>query len=132
MDQIDILSIVESPTHPNYSAMYRELGLAELRVNSIRKAINLSKKHKPRFVIAEFFYAYSTNYSGVHKSNLDVLLVSLKKYSPDSRVIVMADKEDARYWQVLDALGFPPMARLIHPVAGDELRELLTGPVNTN
>ena len=111
--------------HPNYSAMYRELGLAELRVNSIRKAINLSKKLSPRFVIAEFFYAYSTNYSGVHKSNLDVLLVSLQKYSPASRLIVMADKEDAQYWHVLDELGFPPMARLIHPVNDDDLRVLL-------
>ncbi len=125
MDQIDILSIVESTTHPNYSLMYRQLGLAEVKVNSIRKAINVSKKQQPRFVIAEFFYAYSTNYSGVHQSNLDVLLVSLKKYSPDSQVIVLADKEDAQHWHVLDALDFPLLARLIHPVDADDIRELL-------
>jgi hypothetical protein len=73
MSKIDIISIVESSMHPNYSGLYARKGLHETKVNSIRKAINLIKKEALRYIVAEFFYAYSTNYSGVHKSNLDVL-----------------------------------------------------------
>jgi len=125
MPKGDIISIVESLTHPNYSELYRKKGLSEIKVNSIRKAINLIKKQSPRYIVAEFFYAYSTNYSGVHKSNLDVLLVSLRKYSPETRVIVFSDKEDAKYIDVLDALDYPLHGVLVHPVKGAELEALL-------
>jgi hypothetical protein len=112
--------------HPNYTDLYRELGLAETKVNSIRKAISLCRKSAPRFIIAEFFYAYSTNYSGVHKSNLDVLLISLNKYAPTTRMIVLADKEDARHWDVLNDWDERIRGRLVHPTSRDEMRDLLT------
>ena len=83
MSQETILSIVESSMHPNYTELYQKNGRVETRVNSIRKAISLIKKQSFDFIIAEFFYAFSTNYSGVHKSNLDVLLISLNKYRPE-------------------------------------------------
>lgn len=111
--------------HPNYSELYANKGMSEIKVNSIRKAINLIKKHPPQYVIAEFFYAYSTNYSGVHKSNLDVLLVSLRKYSPQTRVIVFSDKEDAQYINVLDALDHPIHGLLIHPSSKLDMQKLL-------
>ncbi len=125
MSQVDIISVIESPMHPRFSELYTELGFFEIKLNSIRKAINLIKKQQARYLVAEFFYAYSTNYSGVHKSNLDVLLVSLLKYSPATRIIVLADKEDARYIDVLDSLGFPLYAVLVHPVETAEMRALL-------
>jgi len=125
MATAEIISIVESSMHPNYSELYREKGLSETKVNSIRKAINLVKKQPVKYIIAEFFYAYSTNYSGVHKSNLDVLLVSLRKYSPDTRVIVMVEKSEFQYVNVLDALDFPIHAVLVHPVKPAQLESLL-------
>ena len=125
MPAVDIISIVESAMHPNYSALYTKKGLAEVKVNSIRKAINLVKKQAPRYIVAEFFYAYSTNYSGVHKSNLDVLLVSLKKYAPQTKVIVLTSKEDAPFVNVLDALDYPLQACLVHPVERADMERLL-------
>ena len=125
MSKVDIISVIESPMHPKFSELYTELGFSEIKVNSIRKAINLIKKQSPRYLVAEFFYAYSTNYSGVHKSNLDVLLVSLLKYSPTTRIIVFSDKEDARFIDVLDTLGFPLYATLVHPVDASQMRALL-------
>jgi len=47
--------------------------------------------------VAEFFYGYGNNYAGVNISNLDVLLYSLQKYSADSKVIVLVDKEEFKY-----------------------------------
>jgi hypothetical protein len=125
MSKIDIISIVESAMHPNYSGLYAKKGLQEVKVNSIRKAINLIKKETPQYIAAEFFYAYSTNYSGVHKSNLDVLLVSLRKYAPEAKVIVFSDKEDARHIHVLDALGHPIHGLLIHPSSQLDMQKLL-------
>ena len=125
MSKCDLLSIIETVAHPNYSALYQEIGLVEHKVNSVRKAIALCKKHQPRFVVAEFFYAYSTNYSGVHKSNLDVLLISIAKYSPVTQLIVLADKEDAQHWSVLDPFNQNIAGRLVHPTSRQAMLELL-------
>lgn len=130
MDKTDIVSIVESSMHPNFSELYREKGLTEVKVNSIRKAINLLKKTPVAYIVAEFFYAYSTNYSGVHKSNLDVLLVSLRKYSPNTRIIVLVDKQEKQYVKVLDALDFPLHAVLVHPVSANQLLPQLNPMAN--
>lgn len=125
MPHPDIISVVESSLHPNYSDLYSKKGLSETKVNSIRKTINLVKKHPVKYIVAEFFYAYSTNYSGVHKSNLDVLLISLRKYSAQTRVIVLVEKSEFQYVNVLEALGYPLYAVLVHPVATSQMDQLL-------
>lgn len=116
MPEKTIISVVESLMHPNYSDFYQKNGLQETRVNSIRKAINYVKKQPVDFLVAEFFYAYSTNYSGVHKSNLDVLLISLNKYSPQTKVIVLVTKEEYQYISELKQLNFPIHSVLVYPV----------------
>jgi len=125
MAQAKLVSIVESTLHPNYSDLYQEKGLTETKVNSIRKAISIIKKQPVEFIVAEFFYAYSTNYSGVSKSNLDVLLVSLMKYSPDTKVIVLAEKSEFKFVDVLEALNFPLHAILVHPTNSAQMEALL-------
>lgn len=124
-----LISIVESSLHPNYSDLYRQKGLQEIKVNSIRKAISLIKKNPAKYIIAEFFYAYSSNYSGVQQSNLDVLLVSLMKYSPQSRVIVLVEKEEFQFVHVLDELDFPIFAVLVHPTTSGQLEQILDASV---
>lgn len=126
MSKPSLISIVESSMHPNYTALYHKKGLSETKVNSIRKAISLVKKQSVDIIVAEFFYAYSTNYSGVHKSNLDVLLVSLLKYSPRTRVIVMVQKEEKDYLTVLDAIDYPIHAVLVHPISAEQMEAALT------
>jgi hypothetical protein len=89
-----LLSIVESPTHPAFSALYRRLGITETRVSSMRKAIAGLKRTPPDIVVGEFFYGYGNNYAGANISNLDVLLASLQRYAPGARVIVMVDPRE--------------------------------------
>ncbi len=120
-----LLSIVESPAHPAFSALYRRLGLAEIRVGSQRKAIAELKKTRPDFVVAEFFYGYGNNYAGVNLSNLDVFLHSLRKYAPDARVLVLVDKAERPYVDKLAAL-FPLYAVRVHPVAAADMEALLS------
>jgi len=125
MTQSTLISIVESSLHPNYNDLYQKNGLTETKVNSIRKAISLIKKQPVNYIVAEFFYAFSSNYSGVSKSNLDVLLVSLLKYSPNTRVIVLAEKAEFKYVDVLNELDFPVHAVLVHPTNAGQMEELL-------
>ncbi len=125
MSEKTIISIVESLLHPNYSELYRSKGLNEIKVNSIRKAISLFKKKPVDFIVAEFYYAYSSNYASGHLCNLDVLFISLAKYSPDTKVIVLAEKSDYQYIDVLKELAYPHVAALKHPTTAEQIEVLL-------
>jgi len=119
-----IYSIIESPTHPKLSDIYRELGFSEIQLTSMRKAISELKRTTPDFVVAEFFYGYGNNYAGVNVSNLDVFLYSLEKYAPDARVIVFVDKAEQKYLSRLPA-ALQPHAVMVYPVNREKLREVL-------
>lgn len=111
-----LFSIVESPMHPDFSALYRRHGIDEIRINSIRKALTQLKKQPPDFIVAEFFYGYGNNYAGVNISNLDVLLYSLQKYAPDARVIVLVERSERGYVDKLNAI-LPLHGILQHPLS---------------
>jgi hypothetical protein len=109
-----LFSIIESSAHPNFSVLYKTLGIQENRISSMRKAIAALKKQQPDFIVAEFFYGFGNNYAGVNISNLDVLLYSLQKYSEHTKVIVLVDKSEHKYVDKLndiiklhDILKFP-------------------------
>ncbi len=122
--QQTLFSIIESPTHPNFSPLYKTTGVEELIFNSMRKTISSLKKLAPDYIIAEFSYAYSSNYSAIHTSNLDVLLYSLKKYSPKTKVIVLVKKEELEYVDHIKEI-FPLYAILTYPVSEPKIRALL-------
>ncbi|MDH5631658.1 MAG: hypothetical protein OEZ10_01540 [Gammaproteobacteria bacterium] len=119
-----LYSIVESPVHPNFSMLYRNLGLSERRFNSMRKAISGLRQAVPDWVVAEFFYGYGNNYAGINLSNLDVFLRSLQKYAPAAKVVVLVDKAERVYVDRLAEL-FPLHAVLIHPVLEQDLAAIL-------
>ncbi len=121
MSQKTLISIVESLLHPNYSELYHSKGLNEIRVNSIRKAINRFKKQPVDYIVAEFFYAYSSNYASGHLCNLDVLFISLIKYSPQTRVVVLAEKSDYQYIDVLEQMNYPNIAALKLPTTPEQM-----------
>jgi len=110
---LTILSVIESPTHPKLSALYQQMGAREIKVNSSRNAIKALKTHKPDFIVAEFFYGYGNNYAGVNVSNLDVLLSSLPKYSPQTKTVVFVMKEETQYIEKLNDL-YPIHAAFLH------------------
>jgi hypothetical protein len=115
-----LYSIIESPSHPDFSALYRRLKITEVQFKSMRKAMSRLKQQPPDFVVAEFFYGYANNYAGVNISNLDVFLFSLQKYAPQARVVVMVDKQERAYVDALDKI-FPLFAVLQHPVSSQEI-----------
>jgi len=99
-----LLSIIESSAHPNFTELYNCLGIQENKINSMRKAIATLKKQQPDFIVAEFFYGYGNNYAGINISNLDVLLYSLQKYSAQTKVIVLVDKNEFKYVDKLNEI----------------------------
>jgi len=119
-----LYSIIESPTHPRLSDLYVELGIDEVQLTSMRKAISELKTNPPDYVVAEFFYGYGNNYAGVNVSNLDVFLHSLQKYAPAARVIVLADKIDIEHVGKLPK-ELTPQAVLLQPVSRRQMAEQL-------
>jgi len=99
-----LFSIIESSAHPNFTELYNSLGIQESKISSMRKAIAALKKQQPDFIIAEFFYGYGNNYAGVNISNLDVLLYSLQKYSAQTKVIALVDKDEFKYVDKLNEI----------------------------
>ena len=118
-----LFSIVESPAHPDFSRLYKQLDIREVRLASMRKAISALKNDTPDYVVAEFFYGYGNNYAGVNVSNLDVFLYSLQKYAPEARVIVLVDRRERQYVEKLSAL-FALHAVLQQPVREQEVEPL--------
>jgi hypothetical protein len=119
-----LFSIVESPMHPDFSALYRRLGIEEVRLPSMRKAISALKTRVPDIVVAEFFYGYGNNYAGVNVCNLDVFLYSLQKYNREARIIVLVEAREFEYVDRLAAL-FPLHAVLRHPVSEADIEPCL-------
>jgi hypothetical protein len=90
----------------------------------MRKALATLKNDPFDFIVAEFFYGYGSNYAGVNISNLDVMLYSLQKYSPDTRVIVLVDKTEHQYVDKLNAI-FPLHAVMQYPVSEQAVTQVL-------
>jgi len=120
-----LLSVIESAAHPNFTGSYKQLGIAETKLNSMRKALASLKSQPFDYIVAEFFYGYGNNYAGVNISNLDVMLYSLQKYSPDTRVIVLVDKSEYEYVDKLNEI-FPIHAVLQYPVSEGDLKQVMS------
>ena len=123
-----LFSIIESPLHPDFSALYARLDIREDKFSSMRKAISALKTQTPDLVVAEFMYGYGNNYAGVNVCNLDVFLYSLQKYSRDTRIIVLVEKREYQYVEKLAAL-FPLHAVLQYPVREQDIESCLKSTV---
>jgi hypothetical protein len=120
-----LFSIIESPMHPDFSALYERLGIKESKFSSMRKAISALKTQTPDLVVAEFIYGYGNNYAGVNVCNLDVFLYSLQKYAGNTGIIVLVDKSEYQFVEKLAAL-FPLHAVLRYPVREQDIEPFLT------
>ena len=115
-----LFSVIESPTHPFLTPLYNKLGIDELCFKHMRKLISKIKKVQPDFIAVEFFYGYGNNYAGINISNLDVMLYSLQRYSPDTKVIVFVDKSERQYVDKLNDI-LPLHAVITLPAKENEL-----------
>ncbi len=116
--------MLESPSHPVFTPLYQANGFEEMRFTAMRKAIGALKKHRPDYVVGEFFYGFGNNYAGVNVSNLDVFLHSLQKYSPDTKVIVMVSRQEQQYVEKLQKL-FSLHAVLVQPVTAEAIAKVM-------
>lgn len=121
-----LLSLVESARFPDFSTLYKDLGIIEHRLTSQRKAFSFLKKQGVDFVVAEFFYGYGNNYAGANVSNLDVLFSTLQKYSPNAQAIVLVAPQESQYVAKLDWL-LRPYQVLVYPVVVDDMANALKG-----
>lgn len=119
-----VYSIIESSAHPDLSALYRRLKYQEIRLTSVRKAIQELKRQTPDVVVADFLYGYGNYYAGVNISNLDVFLYSLQKYAPGCKVIAFYEKSEQAYIPKLHEL-FAITASFDYPVAEQEIERVL-------
>ena len=90
----------------------------------MRKALAALKSQAFDYIVAEFFYGYGNNYAGVNISNLDVMLYSLQKYSPKTRVIILVDKSEREYVAKLNEI-LPLHAVLQYPVSESDMKQVL-------
>lgn len=121
-----LFSIIESPHHPNHSALFARMGFEEVQLTSTRKAVSQLKKQKPDVVVADFVYGFSNNYSGVHISNLDVFLMSMQKFAPDTEVIILTSPAEMEHAEKMRDIC-PVKAILPYTVAEKDLADLLKG-----
>ena len=119
-----LLSVIETPLHPNFSDLYRAKGYVHSQVNSMRRAISHAKNNPVDLVVAEFLYGYGDDYAGITVSNVDVLLYSLQRYRPDSAIILLVDKTEQQFLVRLPST-IEVRATLIHPVRADDLERWL-------
>jgi hypothetical protein len=119
-----LFSLIESPHHPNHSALFARLGYEEVQLTSTRKAVSQLKKQPPDVVVADFVYGFSNNYSGVHISNLDVLLMSMQKFAPEAEVIILTTPQEMAHAEKMREIC-PVKAILPYTVAEQELAALL-------
>ncbi len=125
-----IFSIIESAGHPKFSELYHQMGYEELKLTSVRRAINALKKYKPDVIIAQFLFSFSTNYASNHISNLDSLIITLQKYSDDHpKFIFLVNKQDAQHVNQLTN-HYDNFSRchhsLILPATKAQMKELLS------
>ncbi len=124
-----VFSIIESATHPKLSTVYNEMGYEELQFHSMRKAMSALKKHQPEVIVAEFFYAYGTNYASNHICNLDSLLITLQKYPQyQPKLIILVSKREYEFVSKLEGhYGnyYNADYVLTQPVTEQQVRELL-------
>lgn len=119
-----LLSVIETPLHRDFSALYAEKGYAHTRVDSMRKAISHVKRHPVDLVVADFLYGYGNDYAGVTVSNVDVLMYSLQRYCPGAKVILLADKSEQQYVAKLPET-VEVEAVLLHPVGPQDIAPCL-------
>ncbi|MFK5913514.1 MAG: hypothetical protein QM484_03995 [Woeseiaceae bacterium] len=125
MSQKVLFSIIDTPLHPNFVDLYHSLGLENVQIPTMRKAIAQLKNQKPDYVVAEFLYGYGSNYASVNVSNLDVFLHSLQKYAPEAKVIVMLEIEEFKHIEKLENL-FKLHVVLKYPISKDKMKEALS------
>jgi hypothetical protein len=119
-----LFSLIESPFHPDFRALYQQLEITAERFDTARNLHRALQKQPPDFFVGEFIYGYGNNYAGANVSNLDVTLRTLQCFAPQARMIVfMQPREEPHIGKLLEL--FPLQAVLTYPVTVQAMRAAL-------
>ena len=122
-----LFSLIESPFHPDFRALYQALGIVAASFDSARKLHRALQKQPPDFFVGEFIYGYGNNYAGANVSNLDVTLRTLQCFAPQAKMIVfMHPREEPHIDKLLEL--FPIHAVLTYPVSEQAIQAALRIP----
>ena len=122
-----LYSLIESPFHPDFGALYQRLGIAAQRFDSARNLHRALQKQPPEFFVGEFIYGWGNNYAGANVSNLDVTIRTLQRFAPQAKVIVfMHPREEPHIGKLLEL--FPIHAVLQYPVSEQAMQAALQSP----
>jgi hypothetical protein len=122
-----LFSLIESPFHPDFSALYQKLGIDAARFDSARNLHRALQKQPPDFFVGEFIYGWGNNYAGANVSNLDVTLRTLQYLAPQAKMIVfMQSREEPHIGKLLEL--FPIHAVLTYPVSEQAMQAALQTP----
>ena len=103
-----LFSLIESPFHPDFSALYKKLGIEAQRFDSSRNLHRALQKQPPDFFVGEFIYGWGNNYAGANVSNLDVTLRSLQRFAPQAKMIVfLHPREEDHIGKLLELFAIP-------------------------
>ena len=115
-----LLSIIELGGYPDFTSLYESLGYQVVKADSVRKAVKLIRKEKPRVMVAEF--NFQSDFRD-RTSSLETLLSSTQGVT-DADMIVFYEKEfEPQYQRFLQ--NFEVAASLIFPIEEAQLRSVL-------
>ncbi|MGB9130289.1 MAG: hypothetical protein WCB97_11615 [Thiobacillus sp.] len=119
-----LFSLIESPFHPDFSALYQNLCIVAERFDTARNLHRALQKQPPDFFVGEFIYGWGNNYAGANVSNLDVTIRTLQRFAPQAKMIVfMHPREKDHIGKLLDL--FPIHAVLTYPVSEQAMQAAL-------
>ncbi len=120
-DKSPLLFIIEYGVYP---ALIRALQQTRYSVqveHQMRKAISFLKKQRPAVVVAEFYHEPTFR---DRVSNLESMLAHLQRKLPDTRVIVLYNREDKSFLEQVKG-RFPINQTLELPVTPEQLLEVI-------
>ncbi len=86
---MELLNIIEIGGAPDFSKMFKKLGIKQTSVNAMRKALKQLKKTTPNIIVAE--YNFQTDFRD-RSSNLESLMAVLQRH-PNVQLIVFYEKQ---------------------------------------
>jgi len=117
-----LLSIIELGGYPDFTSLYESLGYQVVKADSVRKAVKLIRKEKPRVMVAEF--NFQSDFRD-RTSSLETLLSSTQGVT-EADMIVFYEKEfEPQYQRFLES--FEVAASLVFPIEEAQLRSALAG-----
>ena len=115
-----LLSIIELGGYPDFTFLYESLGYQVLKADSVRKAVKLIRKEKPRVMVAEF--NFQSDFRD-RTSSLETLLSSSQGVTNASMIVFYEKEFEPQYQRFLQS--FEVAASLIFPIEETQLRSAL-------